>query len=90
MPTSNDVAETIKEELETLAALRDELRVQLSLAKADALDEWHRLEKSWQQIENEVKRVGAHSKGPAKEIGTAARDLIKELRDGYNRIRAQL
>jgi len=90
MSDTKDIKATFQQELERLAGLRDELRVQLSLAKAEVTQEWNRLEDSWGRVQNELKRVSEHTKEPAHKIGTAAHQLLDELKQGYERIRTQL
>ncbi|HEX2675857.1 MAG TPA: hypothetical protein VHM19_04440 [Polyangiales bacterium] len=90
MNESNEQQNSLKRELDALTELRDALRVRLHLAKADVRDEWQKLEKSWSLVENEAKRVGAHSKGSASEIGRTVGDLVKELQAGYRHVRSQL
>ena len=45
-----DAKEQMTKTFEYLKQLRDELQVQLHLAKADAKDEWARLEKQWEEM----------------------------------------
>ena len=85
-----DAKSGLQRELEMLAKARDELRLQIKLARADARDEWKKLESLWLGIEAEIKRVGEQSREPVKDIQIAARALMEELRRGYDRIKAQL
>lgn len=80
----------LKESIERLETLRDELRVQLHLAKAEARDEWNRLEASWLKVEDELKAIREEAKGPAREIGHATRQILDDLKRGYGRLRDQL
>ena len=90
MADANDVRNTLQREFDGLARARDELRVRMHLAKADALGEWKRLEQAWQRAQEEIKRTGEHTKEPVKDAGAAARRLLDELKRGYGRIRDQL
>jgi predicted nucleic acid-binding Zn-ribbon protein len=90
MTEAKDVKAGLQRELEMLAKARDELRLQIKLAKAEALDEWKRLESTWLGIEAEIKRVGEQSREPVKDMAAAARALMEELRRGYDRIKLQL
>ena len=90
MADAKEVKAGLQRELEMLAKARDELRLQIKLAKAEAADEWKRLESTWLGIEAEIKRVGEQSREPVKDMATAARALMEELRRGYDRIKAQL
>ena len=82
--------ETVAHEFSQLAAARDELRVQMRLARAEARDEWDRLERTWEQVETEFKHLGDHAKAPAKEISAAARTLMTELKRSYERVKAEI
>jgi len=90
MSDTKDLKATLQQELERLTKIRDDVRVQLSLAKAEVADEWDRLEGSWDRIQDELKRVGEHTKEPAQKLGSAASQLLDELKRGYERIRAQI
>lgn len=83
----SNLKQVLEQDLAALRATRDELRVQLHLAKADAKDEWNRLEKSWERVEHELSVAGEHAKRPLAEMEHAMRDLLSEIKRGYARIR---
>jgi hypothetical protein len=70
-----------REELSALAALRDELRVQLALGRAELRDEWRRLEDRWWEVKGVAESAGA-------EASETLHDLLRQIRDGYARLRA--
>lgn len=90
MAEVKDVKASLQRELEALAKARDELKLQVQLAKNEARDEWKKLESTWLGIEAEIKRVGEQSREPVKDMASAARALMEELRRGYDRIKMQL
>lgn len=90
MPDTKSVKEALQRELESLAKARDELQANVSLAKAEVRDELKRLGTTWELVENELKRLGEHSKESVRDMGAAARSLIDELRHGYARVKEQL
>ncbi|MET0385591.1 MAG: hypothetical protein ABW321_06515 [Polyangiales bacterium] len=90
MSDQKNVKAALQEELDRLVAARDDLKVRLSLAKAEVVQEWGRLEEHWEKVQTELKRVGEHTKEPAQQLGHAAQQLLEELKHGYERIRAQL
>jgi predicted nucleic acid-binding Zn-ribbon protein len=90
MSETKNVKAALQEEFDRLRGARDDLRVQLTLAKAEVVQEWNKLEESWGRVQEEFKRVGEHTKEPAQQISSAAHQLIDELKSGYERIRAQL
>jgi archaellum component FlaC len=82
--------EALERELALLAQMRDELKVQMHLAKADAKDEWNRLEKKLETVQSELRTLGEDAKAPLREVQSASRALLDELKKGYERVRAQL
>lgn len=77
-------------ELERLRQLRDELRVQLHLGKAEAKERFERLEKTWQHLEARLKQIREESSEDLGEIREAAGLLLGEIRDGYRHLRTLL
>jgi hypothetical protein len=90
MADIKELKAALQKDLDRLVELRDELRVQLRLAKDEARSEWDRLEVHWLAVQDEIKRIGEHTKEPVKELGIASQKLLVELKQGYERIRAQL
>lgn len=79
------------ERLESLKAelvqTRDELRVQMHLAKADARDEWEELEGKWSEFEQKMDKVEDAAEEAAKDVGEALSALGSEIKAGYKRLR---
>jgi predicted nucleic acid-binding Zn-ribbon protein len=90
MTDAKDVKAALQRELEVLSKIRDDLRLQLKLAKSEALEEWRKLESTWFGVEAEFKRIGEEAREPVKDMASAARALMDELRRGYGRIKTQL
>jgi uncharacterized spore protein YtfJ len=80
----------LQREFDRLAKTRDELRVQAQLAKAETRTELGRLETTWQQVQDELRRFGDQARAPAAELGGAVRSLMDELAEGYGRIKREL
>ncbi len=80
----------MEHDLARLSTLRDELRVQLELAKAEIKQEWDRLETTWLQIQDEIKRTADSTKEPLHTVSAGTKQLIDELKHGYDRIRSQI
>jgi hypothetical protein len=87
MSEADKVKATIQRELDTLRATRDELRLQLHLAAADARDEFNKLEGKLVSLEGELGRLGEQTKQPLSELSHAARDLTDEIKKGFARVR---
>ena len=66
---------------------RDELRVRLHLAKAEARDEFERLEKRWEHVRGRAGVVAKEAGEVSKDVGEAARLVLEEIKTGYQRIR---
>ena len=73
-----------------LAQLRDELRLQAHLFKAELLDEWHRLEKKWQTLTNEIDRLAESTDDSDENLDRFARGLMEELEASYDQLREAL
>jgi hypothetical protein len=76
--------------LETLAQLRDELKLQIHLAKADVKTEWEKLEPKWAEVEMKGNALEKASVEAAKGLKAAIDLLIDELSAGYAQIRKAL
>ena len=74
----------------TLAQLRDELKLQMHLAKADVKTEWEKYELKWKELQRKLAVVETASTETAREVGEAIKLLMQELSKGYERIRAAL
>jgi predicted nucleic acid-binding Zn-ribbon protein len=90
MTEAKDLKVALQHELARLAEVRDELKVQLKLGRAEAGEEWNKLEEKWLGVQEEIKRVAEQSREPLKEISQGVRNLLSELEHGYERIRTQL
>ena len=71
---------TTRTEVNALASLRDELRVQLALGKLDARDEFEAMEKKWQALKSAADRT-------THDVGETLHDLLRDIRDGYGKLR---
>jgi CBS domain-containing protein len=73
-----------QEELDELRRVRDELRVQLQLGKAEAAELWERLEQRFGEAEAHARTLARRAED---EVAEAARSVMDELRSGYQRLR---
>ena len=80
----------LAEELENLRELRDELRVQTELGRAELRDRWHELERRWHQLEGRLKVVREGLREDGQDVREAARLLASELRESYEHLRKRL
>lgn len=86
----SDVKEQMTKALDHLKQQRDELQVQLHLAKADAKDEWARLETQWDEIKPKLEAAREEVGKTAESVGVALGMAIEELKKGYERLRNRL
>ena len=89
MITTTEIQE--QKDFDTLAMLRDELRLQVHLAKAELRDEWNiRLEPTFRLLKMKLDRVEQASAETLDEMRPTLKALVDELREGYERIRKSL
>jgi chromosome segregation ATPase len=86
----SDVKEQMTKALGHLKQQRDELQVQLHLAKADAKDEWARLDAQWSEIKPKLEAAREEVGKTAESVGAALGLAIDELKKGYERLRSRL
>lgn len=79
----DDILESIKQQ-------RDEINLQLHLAKAEVRDEWEKNERKLDQLKNRMNAV-RHEMGDASgDILAALKITAEEIKNGYDRIRKVL
>jgi hypothetical protein len=70
--------EALKQEL---ASLRDEIRVQVHLATMEAREAWQTLEKTVDQAEQELTRLGAQALAATRDVLVRARKEVQRRRE---------
>lgn len=65
---------------------RDRLKLQAHLFKADAKDEWDKVEKKWHKFKGNSQHVGHEAKLASKDLLAATELLGEEIKAGYKRI----
>ncbi len=69
---------------------RDELKVKIHLAKADAADEWAAAEKKWEKLKPKMESMTASMATTggevAKELGGTIKEIGEDILKGYDRI----
>jgi len=83
----NDIKKNIDELIASLKQERDELRVKLNLAQKEAGNEWEKIESKLQKLEAKATEVGHVTLETSRDIGSAAKLLGEEIRDGFKKIR---
>lgn len=90
MATSVNFSDWIKRESQDLRRIRDELKVQIHLGKAEARERWEGLERALQTLESKAKRTSRAAEQPLRQLEQDARRLVKDLREGYRQVRDTL
>jgi hypothetical protein len=73
-----------------LAQTRDELRVKLHLARADARDSFESLEETWRRFRRRLAKLRTATGEAGEEAWSGVRALGRELAEGYDKIREAL
>ena len=75
---------------DTLRAQRDELRVQMHLAKAEIRDEWDEVEKKWDVAQEKLDGLVEDAGVAAKEAQQVLKIVGEEIGETYDRIKIRL
>jgi predicted nucleic acid-binding Zn-ribbon protein len=76
--------------LEGLRQQRDELKLQLHLLKAEALDEWNDAEEKWKKLKAKRQQIASKAEKIVDDLEDVATGLGEEIKKGYERIRRHL
>jgi hypothetical protein len=79
----NSLKQTIEKDLSELRTMRDELRLQIHLARAEARDVFERLESSWPELEADYAKLQRASGDAMREIGKGVSTLVSDMRRLY-------
>ena len=77
-------------ELRELHRVRDELKVQIHLGKAELRARWTALERGLEALESRSSRAREAVEEPLRELEDDAKKLVADLREGFRRIRDAL
>jgi len=80
------VRDDTKKMFRELKQKRDELAVQVHLAKLEAGDEWQEIEKKFERLELKMKELSHATAESSKDIGITAKQIGKDIRDGFKKI----
>ena len=80
----------LREEIERLEQLRDELRVKAHLMKADLKKEYEALEKKYGELKRDARPVRRAAEETLEEVSDATRLLFDTVWDGMKRVRNSL
>ena len=76
-------------ERDLVAEIRDELRLQAQLGKAEFRDQRGELEHKWNRLQAELDAARRTAAADADDVRASAEGLMKELRAGYEHLRSR-
>jgi predicted nucleic acid-binding Zn-ribbon protein len=80
----------LAEMLEKLEQERDELKVRMHLGKAEAREEWEKMEERIGELRGRLDKAGDEAVDVMEDVGAAAKLLGEEIREGFARLRKTL
>jgi hypothetical protein len=83
-------SDEIKTMRDTLCQQRDEIRLQIHLAKLEALEEWEIAEQKFDDFERKINEFATNANDVSKDVLASAKHLGEEIRHAYDRIRRHL
>jgi hypothetical protein len=89
-PNSNCEESILQKLLDEIEQDRDRLHLQAHLLKADAKDEWDKIEKKWHHFKGHTHHVGQEARVASKDLLAATQILAEEIKNGYKRIMRSL
>ena len=81
MEKKNDVKSTLEATISDIQRLRDEIRVQLHLANAEAKSHWRELEPRLGELERRVETAGEQAADAAAALAHDVKRAFKQFRD---------
>ncbi|WP_165855452.1 hypothetical protein [Marinobacter sp. JSM 1782161] len=75
---------------ESVKQQRDELKLQLHLARQDVRDEWDDMEQYWERFRQKMDEILHDASDAGEEAYRTAHDVGEDLKQGYQRIRDRL
>ncbi|MCB9774005.1 MAG: hypothetical protein H6750_06720 [Nitrospiraceae bacterium] len=82
--------EQLQKIADDLKRQREELQVKLHLAKADARDEWAKLETRWEDVKTKMEAVRKEASHTSESVSSGLGLVLDELKKGYDNIRKTL
>ena len=78
------------DDVRDLKDLREEVRLQAHLFKAEAKDKFEAVEKRWREVQRIIQSLEGTSSSAAKNITNAARTTLEELVEQYRLLKKEL
>lgn len=85
-----DIKTEIEKTKDALQQQRDEIKVQIHLAKLETRDEWDAAERQFQALESKIRDITADASDASKEISASAKKLVDDIQSAYQRIKRHI
>ncbi len=85
-----NIGQELEKFREGLLQQRDELKVQIGLAKMEAKKEWENAEENIESFLAKLEVIGGEAKDASGDVIESAKALGEEIKAAYERIRKQL
>jgi predicted nucleic acid-binding Zn-ribbon protein len=82
-----DTRDEIEKAIKQLERQRDELRLKMHLGKAEAREEWEKLERQWEHVRARLPKLREALGDTKDDVGAALKLTAEEIRRGYERLR---
>ena len=86
----SEIADRFADELEQLRRIRDEVKVQAHLGRAEVKERWEKLERDWSHVEGKLQVLREAGREDLKEVAEAGRQLMQEIARGYKHLKSLL
>lgn len=80
----------LAEIISMLKQQRDELKLKIHLAGAEAKQEWDQLEEKFRDVSSQYEPTRKATAEAAEKVGSALKQVATEILDGYDHIRKSL
>jgi hypothetical protein len=87
MSTSNNIENTYRSVIASIKQQRDELNVEMRLARMEVRGGWDEVEKKWQQAQSKAYQLDKASAESVHEHGQALSILSDELKETCKRLK---
>lgn len=85
-----DIKSEIEKTRDALQQQRDEIRIQIHLAKLEAREEWESTENQFHALETKIKDISADASDASKDVIASAKKLLDDIQCAYHRIKRHL
>ena len=82
--------EQLEQAWQNLKTQRDEIRLQIHLAKAELKEEWEKLDPAWQKAQHEYEELKEATEDAASDMHKNLTVVTDELSSAFERIKKRL